>query len=87
MVLDASPYGFALELAVAASQREYLDLQQWLSDRFRQLALPFFQASPLTCSSDGHLVLADLGQLPSFPRRDRTAHHWMAERALPMFAK
>ena len=47
-VLDSSPYGFALELAVAASRREYLDLQQWLSDRFRQLALPFFQACPLT---------------------------------------
>ena len=45
-VLDSSPYGFALELAVAASRREYLDLQQWLSDRFRQLALPFFQACP-----------------------------------------
>ena len=42
-MLDSTPYGFALELAVAASRREYLDLQQWLSDRFRQLALPFFQ--------------------------------------------
>ena len=44
-MLDSTPYGFALELAVAASRREYLDLQQWLSDRFRQLALPFFQVS------------------------------------------
>ena len=42
-MLDSTPYGFALELAVAASRREYLDLQQWLSDRFRLLALPFFQ--------------------------------------------
>ena len=42
-MLDSTPYSFALELAVAASRREYLDLQQWLSDRFRQLALPFFQ--------------------------------------------
>ena len=42
-MLDSTPYAFALELAVAASRREYLDLQQWLSDRFRQLALPFFQ--------------------------------------------
>lgn len=41
---------------MAASRREYLDLQQWLSDRFRQLALPFFQACSLTCSSDGHLM-------------------------------
>lgn len=44
-VLDGTPYVFALEIAVAASRREYLDLQQWLSDRFRQLALPFFQVS------------------------------------------
>ena len=42
-MLDSTPYGFALELAVAASWRELLDLQQWLTDRVRQLALPFFQ--------------------------------------------
>lgn len=28
---------------MAASWREHLDLQQWLTDRVRQLALPFFQ--------------------------------------------
>ena len=49
-VLDSTPYGFALELALAASRREYLDLQQWLSDRFRQLALPFFQVGCRTCT-------------------------------------
>ena len=58
-MLDSSPYSFALEVAVAAAVRDHLSLEQWLTDRLRQHALPFFQVSHLV-----HCLLAVLVGLP-----------------------
>ena len=32
MVLDLTPFSFAIELAALASKREFLNLEKWLND-------------------------------------------------------
>ena len=43
--MDATPYGFSLDLAALAGRREYLNLEKWLTAAFAARGLPFVAAT------------------------------------------
>ena len=45
MVLDVTPFSFAIELAALASKREFLNLKKWLNDNLSSQRDTLFEAS------------------------------------------
>jgi CCR4-NOT transcription complex subunit 1 len=44
MVLDSTPYSFAIDLAALAARREYLNLEKWLHSSLNARGMPFIAA-------------------------------------------
>jgi len=45
MVLDLTPFSFAIELAALASKREFLNLEKWLNDNLSSQRDKLFEVS------------------------------------------